>query len=133
MIFSLLSMTVTLRFSLSAAFDTTDHETSLSSLHHGFGISDAALSWFRSYLFDSTQVVSVNGNSSSPSVMKFGAPQGIVLGPILLCYTLNHSRTLYTITPCLTIASLMTTSSTNQDTFCSYSIIFHLPSAVSLT
>ena len=133
MIFSLLSMTVTLRFSLSAAFDTTDHETSLSSLHHGFGISDAALSCFCSYLFDRTQVVSINGNSSSPSVMKFGVPQGSVLGLFSLCHILNYSRTLYAITLCLTIASVMTTSSTNQDTFCSYRISFNPPSVVSLT
>ena len=68
---------------LSAAFDTTDHETLLSRVHHAFGISDTALSRFRSYLFDCTQAVSVNGNSSSPSVMKFGVPRGSMLGPIL--------------------------------------------------
>ena len=70
---------------LSAAFDTIDHETLLFCLHHAFGISDTALSWFGLYLFDHTQVVSVNRNSSSLSVMKFGVglPKGSVLGPIL--------------------------------------------------
>ena len=50
---------------------------------YAFDISDTALSWFRSFLFECTQVVSVNGNSSSASVMKFGIPLGSVLGPIL--------------------------------------------------
>ena len=68
---------------LSTAFDNTGHETLLSRLHHAFSISDAVLSWFRSYLFDRTPVVSVNGNSSSPSVMKSGVQQGSVPGPIL--------------------------------------------------
>ena len=76
---------------LSAAFDTIDHETLLFCLHHAFGISDTALSWFRSYPLDRTKVVSVNGNSSSTSVMKFGVPQGSVLGPILLVL---HTRSL---------------------------------------
>ena len=58
-------------------------ETLLPRLHHAFGISDTALSWFWSYLFDRTQVASVNGNSSSSSVMKCGVLQGSVLGPIL--------------------------------------------------
>ena len=68
---------------LSAAFDTIDHETLLSRLSHTFGISDTALSWFWPYLFNHAQVVSVNGNSSSPFVMKFGVPRGSVLGPVL--------------------------------------------------
>ena len=55
----------------------------LSCFHHAFGISDTALCWCRSYLFDRTQVISVNGNSSSPSVMKYGVPQVSVLRPIL--------------------------------------------------
>ena len=67
---------------LSAVFDITDHETLLFRLHHAFCISDTAIFWFRSYLFDRTQVVSVNGNSYSPSVIKFGVPQGSVIGPI---------------------------------------------------
>ena len=67
---------------LSAAFDSIDHETVLSRLHHTFCFSCIALSWFRSYLFERTQVVSVNGISSFPHVLKFGVPQDSVLGPI---------------------------------------------------
>ena len=63
---------------LSAAFDTIDHSILLSRLHHPFGISGTALSW---YLSDRTQVVSVNGASSAGA---FGVPQQSVLGPILV-------------------------------------------------
>ena len=70
-------------FDLSAAFDTIDHSILLSRLHHIFGISGTALSWFQSYLSDRTQVVSVNGASSALVALNFGVPQGPVLGPIL--------------------------------------------------
>ena len=45
---------------LSAAFDTIDQNILLHRLEHTFGISDSALSWFRSYLSDRTQIVTVN-------------------------------------------------------------------------
>ena len=77
---------------LSAAFDTIDHETWLSRLHHAFDISDIALFWFRSYLFDLTQVVFVSEMHSSPSVLKFGVPQDSMLGSILcVLYTQSLS------------------------------------------
>ena len=75
---------------LSAAFDIIDHETLLSCLHHAFGMSDTALSWFWCYLFEHTQVVSVKGISSSPSVFEFGVPQGSVLGPILFVFYIQQ-------------------------------------------
>ena len=68
---------------LSTAFDIIDHSILLSRLHHTFGISGTALSWFQTYLSDRTQVVSVNGASSTPAALNFGVPQGSVLGPIL--------------------------------------------------
>ena len=68
---------------LPATFDTINHSILLSKLHHIFGISGTALSWFQSYLSDRTQVVSVSGASSAPAALNFGVPQGSVLGPIL--------------------------------------------------
>ena len=53
-----------------------------------FGIRDLALSFFHSYLQDRTQVVTVNGIKSSPSLLTCGVPQGSVFGPILfILYT----------------------------------------------
>ena len=70
-------------FDLLAAFENNDHETLLSRLHHASDISVTAFSWLRSYLFERTRAVSVNGISSSPSLLKFGVPQGSVLGSVL--------------------------------------------------
>ena len=118
---------------LSVAFDTIDHETLLSRLHHVFAICDTALSWLRSYLFDRTQLFLLM-ETLLPHLwwnLEYHRFQCYAL--YFLCYILNHSRTLYTITCCLTIASLMTTSSTNQDTFCSSRISFSPPNVVFLT
>ena len=68
---------------LSAAFDTVDHDQLLSCMSARLGITDDAIKWFRSYLTDRTQCVNFNGNRSSKHILKYGVPQGSVLGPIL--------------------------------------------------
>ncbi len=70
---------------LSAAFDTVDHEIMLSRLEHRFGVKGTALAWFRSYLTGRSQSVLIQGTHSAEQVLKFGVPQGSVLGPILFC------------------------------------------------
>uniref|UniRef100_A0A4W6F8H6 Reverse transcriptase domain-containing protein n=1 Tax=Lates calcarifer TaxID=8187 RepID=A0A4W6F8H6_LATCA len=68
---------------LSAAFDTVDHRILMDRLENRFGISGVALSWLKSYLSDRTQCVSCNNTVSSFSDVKYGVPQGSVLGPLL--------------------------------------------------
>eukprot|EP00745_Piridium_sociabile_P044747 TRINITY_DN9505_c0_g1_i24.p2 TRINITY_DN9505_c0_g1~~TRINITY_DN9505_c0_g1_i24.p2 ORF type:complete len:122 (-),score=5.84 TRINITY_DN9505_c0_g1_i24:1342-1707(-) len=50
---------------LSAAFDTIDHHLLLSCLESSFGIKNSALSWFKSYLSDRSQLVLVQSHQSS--------------------------------------------------------------------
>lgn len=68
---------------LSAAFDTIDHAILLKHLSDFFGIDSIALNWFKSYLSIRSQTVTINGKKSINTLLKFGIPQGSVLGPML--------------------------------------------------
>ncbi len=66
---------------LSSAFDTVDHSLLLEMLQHDVGITGKALSWFESYLTGRCHRVTVQGCVSSEESVRFGVPQGSVLGP----------------------------------------------------
>ena len=68
---------------LSAAFDTIDHNILIKRLKITFGIDGTALEWIKSYLTARTQKVKIKTIISSPLELKFGVPQGSVLGPVL--------------------------------------------------
>jgi len=68
---------------LSAAFDTIDHEILLDRLQHYIGISGTSLQWFRSYLQNREQSITIDHSLSTPSKLNIGVPQGSVLGPLL--------------------------------------------------
>ena len=67
---------------LQKSFDTVDHKILLEELNH-YGVCGVSNDWFRSYLSNRQQYVSVNDYDSGITKIKCGVPQGSVLGPLL--------------------------------------------------
>ena len=90
--------TVVLLLDLSAAFDTVDHQKLLSILYNEIGICGMnVLKWFKSYLTGRCQKVKIAGCESIEIIIRFGVPQGSVLGPILFnIYIRSLYRTVQT-------------------------------------
>ena len=71
---------------LSKAFDNVDHNLLLAKLN-AYGINLDALQLIRSYLFKRHQRVKVNSTFSDWKEIRFGVPQGSVLGPLLFIHS----------------------------------------------
>ena len=67
---------------LSKAFDTIDHEKLIVKLEH-YGIRGICLELLKSYQRNRLQYTNFNGTTSDFSEIKYGVPQGSVLGPLL--------------------------------------------------
>ena len=75
-------VTALMLLDLSVAFDTIDHTILLSRLDDWFGVTGKALNWFKLYLTGRCQRIKLGDCLYSKGDLKFGVPQGSVLGPL---------------------------------------------------
>ena len=80
--------TVAIFCDLKKAFDTCNHDILFKKLKK-YGIEGSELNWFKSYLSERKQFVSIGPSSSSLLDISLGVPQGSILGPLLFILYIN--------------------------------------------
>ena len=73
---------------LNKAFDIVDHNVLLSKLQC-YGILCLALDWRKTYSANRRQYVCYTSSNSELKEINYGAPQGSILGPLLLILYIN--------------------------------------------
>ena len=76
---------------LQKAFDTVDHQILLAKLNH-YGIHGVSNDWFKSYLPNRNQYVSITGYEPGLAVINCDVPQGSVLGSLLFLLYINDLK-----------------------------------------
>ena len=74
---------------LQKAFDTVDQQILLAKLNH-YGMCGVSNDWFKYYLSNRSQYVSINGYDSGLAAINCSFLQGSVLGPLLFLLYINN-------------------------------------------
>ena len=82
-------LSATLFLDLKAGFDVIEHKVLLLKLKE-YGFTETTLSWFESYLVDRFQCVQIESVLSELRKVKWGIPQGSILGPLLFIIYINE-------------------------------------------
>ena len=73
---------------LQKSFDIVDHQTLLAKLNN-YGIYVVSNDYFRSYLSNCNQFVSINAYDSDLAAINCGVPQGFIQGSLLFLLYIN--------------------------------------------
>ena len=73
---------------LQKAFDTLDHGVLLEKMKY-FGFRASVIKWFESYLSNRKFLVCIDNVFSEAGTLKYGVPQGSILGPLLFLLYVN--------------------------------------------
>jgi len=81
--------TIAIFCDLQKAFDTVDHGILVKKLE-AIGVRGTELLWFKNYLCNRKQFVSIDGHNSTLLDIVIGVPQGSILGPLLFIIYINE-------------------------------------------